>query len=192
MKKDKNGMDKIKPIPTRHKPNAQKKYRRSQANKGLVRFELQVRADAKKRFEAMVQAAAEEYPEPWNERQRMAKARARIFEEITQGTLHEFFTLKEEIERLKEEVKTLSPQFFQSENIAPTPLPEAIRSLPDNPQQLKAILAKIYQTGLQAQLAVKEYKRRAEQYLKLYEAASNSNEELKSRLKKEQDVTFED
>lgn len=116
--------------------------------------------------------------------------RVRIFEEITQGTLNEFFTLKEEIERLKGKVKTLSPQFFQSDNIAPTPLPEAIRSLPGNPQQLKAILAKIYQTSLQAQLAVKEYKRRAEQYLKLYKSASNSNEEPKSRSKKEQDVAF--
>ena len=60
------GKNRMEEKSTKHRPHAQKKYRRSQSNKGLVRFELQVSADAKERFDALVNAAAEEYAQPWD------------------------------------------------------------------------------------------------------------------------------
>ena len=72
-------------------PDKQKKYRKAQHNKGLVRFELQVSREAKDRFETLVGAAANEFEKPWDKRRRMAKARAQIFDEITDGICHDFF-----------------------------------------------------------------------------------------------------
>lgn len=162
---------------------AQKKYRKAQSQKGLVRFELQVSSESKQRFEAMVKAAAEEYEIPWDSRQRMAKARAQIFDKITQDITHEFTALQQQIENLKEEVKALSPSFFKSDLQEQTPLPEAIRALPDDPKSLKHLLAKLHLAKQQAVLAANQYKRNAEQYQKLYDATSNYNEKLKKRLR---------
>ena len=148
-------------------PQPQKKYRQSQANKGLVRFELQVHARAKARFEEMLKAAADEIALPWDPRRRLAKA------------------LKDQIQSLKEEIKALSPSFFKTNPSDQTPLPEAIRVLPDNPQQLKALLAKTYREGQHAKLAAKEYKRRAGQYEALYEVATHYNDELRGKLKEQ-------
>ena len=161
----------------------QKKYRQHQSYKGLVRFELQVNAESKTIFEDMVKAAAEEYIEPHGERQRMAKARIRIFDEITKDIKHEFFILKDQIKALKDEITALSPSFFKSDETQSIPLPEAIRALPDDPDRLKALLAKTYKEAQQARLAAIEYKRRAEQFEKLYEAATNYNDKLTSQLK---------
>ena len=177
-------------IRTALRPNTQKKYRQSQTNKGLMRFELQVHARAKARFEEMVSAAADEVVLPWDPRRRLAKARAQVFDEITQGITHEFFALKDQIAALKEEIKALSPSFFKTNQADQTPLPEAIRALPDEPQQLKALLANTYREAQQAKLAAKQYKRQADQYEELYETTSNYNDELKKQLK-EQGVLIE-
>lgn len=67
----------------REKPNWQEKYRSKQAQKGFVRYELQVPTEAKERFEELVSEVAEEYVEPYDKRQRLAKARAQVFEELT-------------------------------------------------------------------------------------------------------------
>lgn len=167
---------------TNRKQIAQKKYRKTQSRKGLVRFELQVSHESKQRFEAMVEAASEALETPWDPRQRMAKARAQIFDEITQGIMHEFTALQQQIEHLREEVKALSPSFFKTDLQDKTHLPEAIRSLPDDPKQLKNLLAKLHLAKQQALLAANQYKRQAEQYEQLYEASSNYNEELKRKL----------
>lgn len=168
----------------RPRQKAQKKYRIAQAHKGTVRFELQVQAESKARFEALVEAAAEEFEEPWDKRRRMALARAQVFDEITQDITHDFTALKHQIYALKKEVAALSPAFFKSTTQEATPLPEAIRALPDNPQELKALLARTYREAQQAKLATQKYKRLSEQYHELYEVATNYNDELKGRLQK--------
>lgn len=72
----------------------QKKYRRTRRSKGITRFELQVNAESKTRFEKLVESAADEFQKPWDKRQRMAQARAQIFDEITDGICHDFFALQ--------------------------------------------------------------------------------------------------
>jgi len=159
---------------------AQKKYRQTQQNKGLVRYELQISAEAKARFETLATSAAEEIAAPWDPRRRLAKARAQVFEEITQGVTHEFFALKDQITALQTEIKALSPQFFKQKTSHKTPLPEAIRALPDDPKRLKAHLAQFYQDMQIAQREALKYKRLSAQFEALYDVASKQNEALKS------------
>ncbi len=92
--------------------NRQQKYRQAHASMELVRYELQVNAESKARFENLVRAVADEYESPWDERQRMAKARCQVFDEITQDVVHEFAGLQVHIDSLKAEIKALSPSFF--------------------------------------------------------------------------------
>jgi hypothetical protein len=162
------------------KQHAQQKYRQTQHHKGLVRYELQISADAKARFETLATCAAEEMVSPWDPRRRLAKARAQVFDEVTQGIRHEFFALKDQIEALKAEIKTLSPQFFKQKTGHKTPLPEAIRALPDDPKRLKAHLAQFYQDMQIAQREALKYKRLSAQFEALYDVASKQNEALKS------------
>lgn len=165
----------------RFEPNYQKKYRQKQEAKGLARFEIQIPAETKAKFDELVEAVAEEYAHPHSKRQRIALARIQVFEEITQDITHEFFELKDRIQALKDEIKALSPNFFKNktDNI---PLPEAIRSLPDDPHKLKKLIAKLYQ-GLQvAKLSATEEKRRAKQYEALYNTTSDYNDKLRSKL----------
>lgn len=173
-------MNKISP---RTLPNPQKKYRQQQSSKGLVRYELQISNDAKQRFEALVKAAADEYPTPFSERQRMAKARIQIFNELTQGITHDFFTLQDQIHALKEQVAALSPSFFKIDAAKTTPIPDAIRALPDEPQSLKSLLTKLYTEGQHAKLAAKQYKQRADQFSELYELLQIQNETFRKQLK---------
>jgi hypothetical protein len=168
-------------INTRKPHNRQKKYRQSQDIKGLVRFEIQLPKDVKQRFDELVEVVADEYPAPWDKRRRISKARVRVFSEITQGVSHEFFNLKDRILALKEEIKALSPNFFKTK-IEKTPLPEAISALPDQPKQLKQLLASLYR-GLQAaKLSAVEHKRRADQFEKLYNVSSDYNDQLKEEI----------
>ncbi len=167
------------------RPQTQRNYRQSQGNKGLVRFELQVNTESKARFEAMVEAAAEEFSAPWDLRQRKAKARAQIFDEITQGTTHEFFELKDQIGALKEEITALSPSFFTSDTTEQIPLPEAIAALPDDPKHLKAVLAKTHRQAQGFKQAAHEHKRQAQQFQALYDTVNKYNDELKEQLKQE-------
>lgn len=157
----------------------QKKYRKRQSSKGLIRYELQVRETSKLRFEQLVEAAAEEFVEPEGLRQRMAKARAQVFDEITKGVCHEFFTLKDQIKALREEITALSPSFFFEPNqVKNTPLPTAVAVLPDDPIALKTLVANLHRQLQSALQTAKEYERRAKQYLELYEASSRERERL--------------
>lgn len=166
----------------RIQPNKQKKYRRSQEQKGLVRFELQVPAESKARFEEMAEAAADEYASPFDIRKRMAKARAEIFDQITKDIKHEFFTLKDQIASLKEEIKALSPTFFKTNEHDQTPLPESIKTLPNDVEKLKTLLARVYSELQSEKLISFENKRKAEQYYDLYETVNTHNDELQKRL----------
>ncbi len=156
-------------------------------NNGFERLEFYIRTNYKAQFEALAQATADELAEPYDARQRVRLAKTRLFEEMMQSTTHEFFTLNGKIKALEEEVVALAPAFFKTTD--KTPLPEAIRTLPNEPTTLKTILAKVYQEAQQAKLDKREHKRRAEQYLKLYEVVSEQNVKLEQQLKhhREQD-----
>lgn len=157
----------------------QKKYRKRQSSKGLIRYELQVNETSKVRFEQLVETAAEEFVEPEGLRQRMAKARAQVFDEITKGVCHEFFTLKDQIKALREEITALSPSFFfESNQVKKTPLPTAVAALPDDPIALKALVANLHRQLQSSLQTAKEHERRAKQYLELYEASSGELERL--------------
>lgn len=170
-------------LSTISRPNTQKKYRKSQANKGFVRFEIQVNKQTKQQFDKLVQEVADEFVEPWDIRQRMAKARARVFEQITQGIRHEFFTLKDKITALRAEIKALSPTFFKTDEFDNIPLPESISALPDDPNILKKMLAKTFRESQKANVDCSKYKRQADQFSKLYEAYYDYNEQLEATLK---------
>lgn len=163
----------------------QKKYLKKRNHEGLTRMEFFVRENIKTQFMQMVEDVAEEFASPWDPRQRQAKAKTRLFEDMIQGTKHEFFELKDKILSLREEIKALSPSFFKSGAPDHTPLPEAINALPDDANQLKQLLAKIYRDSQQARRSANEYKRRSEQFEKLYEASNNYNDQLRARLEQE-------
>ena len=171
---------------------AQKSYRKSQRNKGLVRFELQIPEEAKERFEQMVETAAAEYEKPWDKKRRMALARTAIFDEITQGSQHEFTALKKTIQELMGEIKVLSPAFFLKDTIEKAPLPAAIHALPDDPVVLKELLAKIYSEAQEAKRLANKYQEQSNQYEKLYEAVNNYNEELVGKSKRSRTIDKED
>lgn len=164
-------------------PAYQKKYRKAQQKKGMVRYEIQISEESKSRFERAVSAVANEYTLPYSEKIRKAKARAQVFEEMTQGITHEFQALNEKINALKAEIQALSPSFFITDLTNNTPLPEAINTLPNDPKQLKQLLSKIYLESQQVKLSCAEYKRQADQFEKLYEAVNNLNEELIKKSK---------
>jgi hypothetical protein len=168
---------------TIERPDRQKTYRKSQQMKGIVRFELQVKAESKAKFEEMVKAAAKEYIHPWDERRRMAKARSHIFDEIMQGTLHNFTALKVQNDNLKAEVKALSPAFFKMDLPDNTPLPATISALPDDPNHLKQLMTKLYREAQQAKTAAHQHKQSSDQYQELYDISSQYNEDLKKQMK---------
>ena len=162
---------------------AQKKYRKKQSNKGLVRYEIQIKEESKIKFEELVEAAAEEYDRPWDKRRRMALARADVFDDITQGTLHEFNELKSQISALQQEVQALAPKFFV-DKADTTPLPSAIGSLPDDPAHLKILLTKVFSEGQQAKRQAEVNKRSADQFSELYKVAVDYNERLVAELQR--------
>jgi hypothetical protein len=112
------------------------------------------------------------------------QARAEVFEKITQGTLIEFIGLKSEIKALQDEINVLAPKFFFYQHQTTTPIPSAIKALPDDPQHLKILLAKLFSEGQQAKRQAVKYKRRADQYENLYTVSSDYADELKRQLKK--------
>ena len=163
------------------RPNRQKKYRQKQNIKGLVRFEIQLPIETKAHFDELVDAVADEYVQPYDKRRRTALARIQVFGEITKSITHEFFELKDKIISMRDEIKALSPNFFKIKTDS-TPLPEAIKALPDDPKRLKQLLAKLYQSLQGAKLATQQHKRRATQYEALYNAANEYNDKLKTKL----------
>ena len=163
-------------------PSPQKKYRKAQANKGLVRYEIQITEESRDRFEEMVRGVAAEYVEPFSEKRRAAKARIQIFEELTQDIVHEFFALKDQITAIS--ACPLPPSFFKASINASTPLPDVIKSLTDDPAKLKQILFKVYSDLQKTKLYEAEYKRQSEQFLQLYELADNRVDQLTNQLEK--------
>ncbi len=166
----------------RNRESSQEKYRKKRLDQGFVRFEIQVRAQSKQRFEEMASVLAEEYDAPWDPRQRKAMARADVFDEVTKGVTNEFFALKATVSALKQEVRALAPNFFVSGNNR-TPLPSAIDSLPDNPKELKLILAKIYREAQSAKRESKESVRKANQFERLYNTSYEENEALLKKIR---------
>ena len=152
-------------------PNAQHKYRDKQTREGLVRYELQVHQDTKARFEAIVATIADELEQPYDRRRRLALARAKLLDDLVGGISHEFYTLKEQITVLKGEITALSPTFMANagNNVS---IPSIVQALPNEPQQLKQLLANSYHQQQSLQLQLKEIKRVTNQYKALYEAAS--------------------
>ena len=130
----------------------------------------------------VVAAVADELPTPFSKRQRLAKARIQVFEEITKDIRHEFFHLKDQIKGLKLEIEALSPALFKLNSKSNAPIPHAISALPDDPKQLKQLLANFYVEANTEARKAREYKRLSKQHEKLYNAASLYNEELQAKL----------
>ena len=164
------------------RPNAQQKYRRAQTRKGFIRFELQVREETKKRFDQMVHTRAQELPSPWDPRARLAKARALLFDELTQQVAPRFENLIDEITQLKAEIEALSPQ-FNAQNTANTAIPRPIAALEDNPQTLKQLLSQLYQENQTLKTQLNQCRRLSSQYEQLYEATARFNKDLQDKLK---------
>lgn len=163
----------------RKKPNHQATYRRAQTQKGLIRFELQVSAHTKARFDQMVHALAADLPSPWDPRRRLAQARAQLFDTLTQHALPTFNALNQQLHALKAEVQALAPPFFKkttTHNAQPVELPNAIAALPDDPHALKQQLAHLYTAHQKILRHATEQERRAKQYLALYEASQAYND----------------
>lgn len=148
----------------------QEKYKKNQRDKGMDRLEISLPNELKANFERMAEAISDEYAEPGDRRQRLAKAKVQLIEELTKNINHEFFVLKDKITKLESMVEFLSPSFEAHKG--DTPLPSSIQNLVDDPSMLKRIIANLYKEKTTFQSQAKEYKRRSEQYLALYELAS--------------------
>lgn len=160
-------------------PNHQKKYRKKQANKGFVRYELQIPHEVKNKIEQLVTEIAKEYNAPYDQRRRLALARAQLFTELTADTQHDFTQLKAQISALRKEIAAVAPSFFIKKDSHTIPLPNAIAQLPDNPSDLKQLVAKFHHQYTAADKAMKDYKAQAEQYFKLYNALNDENDRLR-------------
>ena len=160
-------------------PNHQKDYRKKQANKGLVRYELQIPYEVKAKIERLVAEISDEYDKPYAKRRRLALARAQLFTELTADTQHEFTQLKAQIAALRDEIAAIAPSFFIKKDSQEVPLPNAIAQLPDDPHDLKQLIAKFYHQYTAADKAMKDYKAQAEQYFKLYNALNDENDRLR-------------
>lgn len=146
------------------------KYKKNQIDRGIKRLEISIPQHLKDEFEAMALAVSEEFVEPNDRRQRLAKAKIQLIEELTQNINHDFFVLKDKISKLEAMVEFLSPNFEMSESH--TPLPSFITKLSDDPALLKGIIANLYKEKTTLQVLATEYKRRSEQYLALYETVA--------------------
>ena len=168
-------------IKNHRKQQAEEKYRQSQKNKGVVRYQFQATQQSKEKFEQMATAIAAETAQPYDLRQRLAQARTQLFDDITQHTVHEFTVLTDKIATLTAEVQALSP-VFNPHSTTERPLPQTIADLPNDPKQLKVLLANLYQETQQAKQQVAKYQQQAQQYQDLYNTSENYNEQLKAQI----------
>jgi uncharacterized phage infection (PIP) family protein YhgE len=150
-----------------------KKYKQKQKDRGYVRFEVMLPCKLRDKFEAMAREVSNEYIEPADNRQKIAKAKIELLAEFINGTNHEFFTLKDKIERQAKLIEYLSPTFNLKDEMPE--LPEAIKALTNEPNELKQLLAQLYSENQSLKTQLNEVSRRAEQYLKLYELVSHLN-----------------
>ena len=162
--------------PTR--PNAQSKYRNKRSNDGFVRYELQVKKETKALFEAMATAAADEIAQPWDKRRRLAAARAQLLDELLGGISHEFYTLKDQIRAMRDEIDALTPSLegCDGKNVA---IPTVIHELPNDPKLLKQLLANSYHQQLNLKREKQKFEQAADRYHALFEATNQENERLK-------------
>lgn len=163
----------------RIQPNAQKIYRENQKERGLVRYEIQVSAKSKEKFEEVVNAVSEEYVKPYDKRKRLAKARAQVFDDLTNDITHEFFELKDRLKKQAETIKALSPT-FKTNDIGELIVPDTVKKLPDDPEKLKLLITKLYTETNTLKTELENVKRVSEQYRALYETVSNENERIKT------------
>ena len=64
--------------------NKRQKYKKNQRDKGFSRLELSIPKKLKQDFEAMAQAISDEYIEPEDRRQRLAKAKVQLIKAASQ------------------------------------------------------------------------------------------------------------
>jgi hypothetical protein len=155
----------------KNQPDRFAKYRGSQSNKGLIRFEIQVQRSIKEDFDKMAHDLAEQYDEPWDIRQRLSKAKTQLFEEFTNNIKHEFTALKEKNKIAEDKIAFLTQSLPDFSN-APTLLniDHRISSLPDDSKSLKNVIERMYRQLQKSALEAEAYKRKAHQYIELYEA----------------------
>ncbi len=157
----------------RHR-DAQRTYRQKQQERDLVRLELQVEAKFKDLFDSLVRAKANDFPDQWAPQRRIAQARRQVLQDALATTQTSFIALTEQVQQLKAEIRALSPNFFKTDAPA-LPLPQAIANLPDDPDQLKKVLARLYQDLVTSRQAVNRLTESEKRYRELYEALDRAN-----------------
>ena len=175
-------------------PNHQQNYRKNQAHKGLVRYELQIPKAVKEKIEQLVSAIADEYDKPYDSRRRIAMARTQLFTELTADIQHEFTQLNAQITALQDELAVVAPSFFINKQSQERPLPNAIAELPDEPTALKQLIAKFYSQLKTAEKTLKDQQTKADTYYNLYDTLTDENDRLR-KLTKDYDefpLTFDD
>ena len=168
----------------------QNDYRKKQERNGMVRYEIQVPKKLKDTIEEISSEVAEEYLAPRSLKQRMCKARAEVLQKATQNIRHEFFELKDRIRELTAQVTALSPSFFKTSEQDNTPIPDAISSLPDDPKQLKQLLARTYKDMQTAKVRLSQVESDSKRYLALYDLEMKESERLKE-ICQENGIGFE-
>ena len=168
----------------------QNDYRKKQERNGMVRYEIQVPKKLKDTIEELSSEVAEEYLAPRSLKQRMCKARAEVLQKATQNIRHEFFELKDRIRELTAQVTALSPSFFKTSEQDNTPIPDAISSLPDDPKQLKQLLARTYKDMQTAKVRLSQVESDSKRYLALYDLEMKESERLKE-ICQENGIGFE-
>ena len=101
---------------------------------------------------------------------------------MSQGIIHEFDGLKEQIIRLKADIRSLSPLPSNKQALSSAPLPETIQALPDDPKLRKHMLAQSHREAQSAKRTADKYRQHSKQYQELYETATSYNLELKQQL----------
>ena len=148
----------------------QKIYRESLNKNGLVRYEVQISTQTKQTLDDMAKSISKEFATS-SDQTKMKLAKMRLFDEFASSVKHEFFELKDRVEKQEKMIEALSPTF--NIKTGDRPIPKSIENLTNDPHKLKQIIAEIHDERSSLKLQLEEYKRRAEQYLALYEAVSN-------------------
>lgn len=147
----------------------QKTYRDSLDKKGLVRYELQIPSDTKEQLDKLAITIANEFAHG-SEQTKLRLAKQRLIEELVAGLKHDFFDLRDKIEKQKVIIKALSPTFNVKTD--DHPIPDSIQKLTNDPEELKRLITKLHVENASLRVQKEEYKRRSEQYLRLYETVA--------------------
>ena len=168
----------------REAPDRRKKYRLKQISEGKERIEFWVNQKTKELFDQMVTKIADELMNPYSERDRRAKAKTILFDQLVNGVWPKFIHMREEIEGLKEELKATAPAFFDLDKIYnDTPLPHTINQLPDDPKKLKILLSKTFIQAQEAEKKLKHCQYWLNRKTEMAEASQAYVSKLKGKLK---------